>query len=129
MIGKKEDEVHIRTEPVSIDLGRHEHDPRRHQKSKPIKFTVLEDAGALIYGDRENEYGPPAINLKDIAVLWTAYLKVLGYDVSLEGKDTSMMLQLMKMARCAKHKKPVKTSRGSVVDMAGYVGLLERLEE
>ena len=38
------------------------------------EMTVLKEAHAIIYGDREKTYGHPSKNLKTIAVMWNAYI-------------------------------------------------------
>lgn len=91
-------------------------------------MNVLEEGYKLIHGSRKDDYGHPQQNFKDIARLWSAYLAMIGR-TSVTPVDVCMMMQLLKMARCAKQSMPVRDSRDSVVDMAGYVGLLERLEE
>lgn len=89
-----------------------------------IKGTVLEEAFKLIYLNRENDYGPPQINLKNIANLWGAYLKT-----TILPKDVAILMALLKIARLMLVAMPVRDARDSVIDAAGYIGLLERLEE
>lgn len=91
-------------------------------------MKVLEEANNLIYNDREESYGVPVENLKNISRLWSAYLTNIG-TTNLIPKDVAMMMALLKMARAQVSSTPVRDHKDSVVDMAGYVGLLERLEE
>lgn len=90
--------------------------------------TVLDAAKDLIFGDREKDYGPPQKNFKDVANLWSAYLTTINR-TQITPADVAMMMVLLKMARCAKQAMPVRDSKDSVIDMAGYVGCLQRLEE
>lgn len=67
----------------------------------------------MVVGDRQEEHGPPAINLGRIAKLWGAYL-----GVSLSSADACAMMILLKASRLA-HKK----SDDSFIDIAGYASL------
>lgn len=87
--------------------------------------TVLQEAHALIYGDREADYGHPAKNLGDIAKFWQVYLESkYGVVLPLDAEDVCQAMVLLKMARGFNGPK----KRDTVVDMAGYVGLMERVQ-
>jgi hypothetical protein len=42
--------------------------------TKPERARILDQAKAHTCGDRDEEYGPPWVNLNDCAGLWSAYL-------------------------------------------------------
>ena len=75
--------------------------------------NILQEAHALINGDRQINYGDPKTNLERIAKLWSAYL---GHAIA--GKDVALMLSLLKIAREAQAHKP-----DNLIDAAGYIGL------
>lgn len=83
-------------------------------------MTVLEDAQELIRGDRNKEYGHPSENLARIATLWSAYLKT-----PITAADVAGMMILLKLARL----RTGVGKRDTIVDIAGYAGLLEMIEE
>jgi hypothetical protein len=88
-------------------------------------MSVLKEANAIIYGDREKTYGHPAKNLKTIAVMWNAYLKakIGGGDVT--AKDVAGLMMLVKVARFAND----PDHRDNLVDICGYAALVERCDE
>jgi hypothetical protein len=89
-------------------------------------MTVLKEANAIIYGDREKTYGHPAKNLKTIAVMWNAYLNAKVTDVNeLNAKDVAAMMMLVKVARFAND----PDHRDNLVDICGYAALVERCDE
>lgn len=88
--------------------------------------TILEEAHNIIYGDREVEYGDPNKNLHDIANFWWLYLEgKYGKCVPINKEDVCQMMVLLKMARGFNGPK----KRDTIVDQAGYTGLLERVQE
>ena len=88
-------------------------------------MNILEEAQGIIYGDREQTYGKPDANLKRIALLWDTYLHgKYGWAVDLSAEDVCWMMVLLKMARQMNADK-----RDNLVDAAGYIALIERLEE
>lgn len=80
--------------------------------------TVLEEAEGLVNGQRQQDYGPPSINLERIADLWTALLPV---DRRLTINDVCIAMTALKLARMAS----TKPQRDSIVDSAGYLRLME----
>ena len=80
--------------------------------------SILEAAHVVIYGDREDTYGAPGKNLTKIARLWSAYLET---DIAPE--DVAQMMILMKVARLQNS----PGHRDSLVDIAGYAALVERI--
>jgi hypothetical protein len=88
-------------------------------------MSVLKEANAIIYGDREKTYGHPAKNLKTIAKMWNAYLDAKTDKSGLNAKDVASMMILLKTARLAND----MNHRDSVVDICGYAALIERCDE
>lgn len=93
--------------------------PEFQQCTPPtVKSTsILDEAAALIDGDRRQTYGDVHDSFGRIAGLWTAYT---GHDIS--SLDVANMMILLKMSRTkgAFH-------RDSYVDTCGYAALAERL--
>jgi len=85
-------------------------------------MNILEEADAIIYGDREQTYGRPDKNLNAIAAMWTAYLQSTERDY-ITAHDVCMMMILLKTARQAHAFK-----RDNLVDVCGYAALSERLK-
>ena len=89
-------------------------------------MTVLKEANAIIYGDREKTYGHPSKNLKTIATMWNAYLTAKTTDKGeLDAKDVAALMMLVKVARFAND----PTHRDNLVDICGYAALVERCDE
>lgn len=89
-------------------------------------ITILQEAHDIIYGDREQTYGDPSVNLRRIALLWDAHLRAkYGFATgpySITPEDVCWMMLQVKQARQCNSPK-----RDNVVDAAGYIGLIERL--
>lgn len=77
--------------------------------------TILDEAKRLIHGARQADYGSPRENFTDIAALWSP---ILGVEVLPE--QVVMCMITLKVARLKKG-----YHRDSVVDIAGYAGVLE----
>lgn len=91
--------------------------------SKPDK-TVFAEAEKIIYGDREQTYGHPAKNLKNIAWQWTEYMRAkYGSSLQLSEEDVCWMMVDLKKCRQMNSAK-----RDNLVDAIGYIGLIERCE-
>ncbi len=87
-------------------------------------MNILEEAQQIIYGDREQAYGKPEANLVRIANLWVAYIhNKYGVIAPLQTEDVCWMMVLLKMAREMNAAK-----RDNLVDAAGYIALIERIE-
>ena len=90
-----------------------------------MKKTILQEAQEIIHGDREQTYGNPGVNLENIAALWTVFLeKRHNVIVSLAADDVAHMMIYMKMARLMHSPR----HRDSLVDVAGYVGLVDKID-
>ena len=87
------------------------------------RAEILEAARKCVCGEREEDYGTPENNFKNIARLWNAYLRaahpdaiiVKGSSNPIKAKDVAMMMALLKIARIASGNNP-----DSFVDLAGY---------
>lgn len=81
--------------------------------------TILDEAKAAVYGDRNDDYGTVTDNFNTIAQLWSAVLKV---DVTPE--QVGLCMVQVKVAR-----QMYKAKRDNLVDLAGYAATLEKLEK
>jgi len=86
--------------------------------------TILKEAHAIIYGDREKTYGHPAKNLKAIATMWDVYINN-KQTPEITAKDVAAMMMLVKVARFAND----PSHRDNLVDICGYAALIERCDE
>ncbi|WP_051321615.1 DUF6378 domain-containing protein [Chrysiogenes arsenatis] len=86
--------------------------PNANEISSP-RSQVLFEAERTINGDRDQQYGAPAVAFDLIAKYWSVYL---GCDVL--PKDVAQMMVLMKLAR-----EQLNTKRDNLVDMIGYAAL------
>jgi hypothetical protein len=80
--------------------------------------SILAEAEGIIYGDRERTYGNPGRNLRVIADYWTV---LFGVKVSPE--KVALAMVLLKVAREQHQHK-----RDNLVDGAGYLALIERIQ-
>jgi len=85
-------------------------------------MSILNTAEEIIYGDREQTYGDPSINLLRIAAFWSIYLGNKGHEITLDGEDVALMMVLLKIAR-QQH----QFKLDNLVDAAGYLALIERV--
>lgn len=82
--------------------------------------SILEEAQELIHGQRNVDYGHPRDNITHTANMFGAYL---GIEVT--PLDVCNLMAMLKMSR-------VHTTgyhRDSIVDIAGYAGVAERVYE
>ncbi len=87
--------------------------------------NILTEAHDIIHGDREQTYGNPAVNLENIAELWRTFLAGKhNVQLSLMIEDVVMMMILVKMARLMNSPR----HRDSLIDIAGYAGLLDKID-
>jgi hypothetical protein len=85
-------------------------------KYKPPR-TVLTDAAAIVYGDREKTHGEPGKNLEAIASMWRP---IFGTSVTPEQVCLAMIA--LKVARAINN----PAHRDHWLDIVGYVALAER---
>lgn len=88
-------------------------------------MSVLHRAHELIHGDRENDYGHPSINLQKIASVWSILLQH-KLEEDLTAADVCGLMAALKLVRAAKEN---WTHEDSIIDAAGYLGLLDRIKE
>ena len=81
---------------------------------EPKRREILERAGALTCGAREEEYGPPAESFGRVAVMWGGYL-----GVGITAADVCALLVMLKLSRG----KVSPEREDSWVDAAGYAAL------
>lgn len=79
----------------------------------PQRGSILDEAKAIINGERNDMYGNPEDSFMLIAELWTAFL-----GVTISAKDVALMMCLLKIARETK-----QGSRDNWRDLAGYAAL------
>lgn len=83
-------------------------------------MSILTDADAIINGARESDYGHPAVNFQRIADKWSVTLNV---PVTKEQVALCMIdLKTCRLANDTRH-------RDSWLDVAGYVGCVDRFKE
>lgn len=83
---------------------------------------VLDEAKRLIVSDREDQYGPPVENFKNIADLWNIrFQKKLKEPLT--GSDVAVAMLLLKIARDIHGYK-----EDSAVDSAAYAALYAEVE-
>lgn len=86
--------------------------------------TILEDAQAAVYGDRQADYGHPREDMTRQAIIWTGLLHhKLADGAHLEPEDVARCMVGVKLARDVNAPK-----RDNRVDGAGYFLCLDRLE-
>ena len=80
------------------------------------RTELLDKAKEIITGAREEHYGSPEDNFRNIAMLWTAYLDDGGISTVIHPEDVAIMMILMKCARL----KSDERHEDSWIDIAGY---------
>ena len=83
------------------------------------RMAVLEEAGNLITGEREESYGTPKDNFTNIAQRWS---QTVG--ITIEPWQVALMMADLKIARMATTRRP---HDDSFVDIAGYSALASEL--
>ena len=78
------------------------------------RLRLLDDAARLINGERDAVYGPPVINHRRIAALWSAYL---GSEIA--PSEVAIMLGLVKVSRLAAS----PDHEDSYTDLAAYAAI------
>ncbi len=88
--------------------------------------SMLEKADALINGDRQRDYGDKLQNFSQIAMLWQGSIahKLLA-NAKIIPEDVALMMIQVKIARLAKS----PTHADSILDIAGYAGCYDKLQE
>jgi len=87
--------------------------------------TILQEAQALVHGERSADYGHPADDFAAVAEAFNAYIKKKYYIVNLlESADVPIFQMIVKIMREAH-----KPKRDNLVDIAGYAATLEMVHD
>jgi hypothetical protein len=81
-------------------------------------MNILKEAENAVYGDRQADYGPVTENFGTIAKVWSAVLKI-----EVTPEQVGLCMVQVKVAR-----QMYKPKRDNLVDVAGYVACIEKLE-
>lgn len=87
--------------------------------SETIRVSILNEGAALTSGDRDADYGPPAVNMAAAGELKAVFRKHLNRDMSMAELE-AIDMALTKLARIATGPKP---KRDNYVDCAAYVAI------
>lgn len=100
---------------------------RKQQVNEPgitLEQTVLQKAQELIYGDRQKAYGSAKKNFGDIAIGWENIV-----DAPVSAEQVALMMIWLKVCRItAGLSRGEQPHEDSVIDIAGYVGCIEKLK-
>ena len=91
---------------------------------KPERVKALEEAGELVGGVREDQYGDPFVNFEAVAAFWNVYLGALRVR-KLAPEDVSEMMSLFKTAR----KLTGRPHRDNDLDDLGYTALAAEMRK
>lgn len=88
--------------------------------------SILQEAEALTGGARQDSYGHPKDNFKNIADFWTTYINGKYTDgfKELDAEDVGFMMVLLKVARELNGAK-----KDSLVDSAGYLNTIQMIRD
>ena len=92
---------------------------------KTPREKLLQEAIKITTSDRNKAYGNPEDNFRNIAALWTGYVRAQGVDKDFTPADVASMMTLMKVARLATN----PGHRDSALDVAGYAACLADIQE
>lgn len=81
--------------------------------------SILQEADRLINGDRRKDYGGPLESFTKVGELWTPIL-----EVAVSAEQVALCLTQLKIVRML-----YGWSRDSIVDAAGYIGLVELIQK
>lgn len=96
------------------------------KRAIPLRSKVLQEAEKAINGDRDQEYGAPAVNFTNIASFWSTYLAGRLKDTEeITPGDVAAMNVLQKVARSMNT--PAKFDHW--VDTAGYAALAAEINQ
>ena len=83
--------------------------------------SILEEADAIINGERQDQYGNPEDSFQIVADFWTVYLiHKYNFEWSLDAEDIAIMMSLLKHARMLGQ----NSKRDNFVDAIGYLAIL-----
>lgn len=89
-----------------------------HHMTESIRVQILHEGAQLTSGDRDAEYGPPAINMAAAGELKAVFRKHLCRDMSLAELE-AIEMALTKLGRIATG----KPKRDTYVDAATYIAI------
>jgi len=85
--------------------------------------SILQEAQALVFGDRQASYGHPKDDYKQQAYIWTGMLlHKLAPGQRIEPHEAALLMVTLKARRCV-----FQPKRDSIVDMAGYAEVVARI--
>lgn len=85
---------------------------------------LLDEAKALINGDRQEDYGDPDLNWGQTAKAWSAYLTAkFDQPIELTGRDGCNLMSIAKLIRDAH-----KVKHDNPLDVIGYQAISDYLE-
>lgn len=88
-------------------------------------MTILDEAKALVYGDREANYGHPRKDFSRVGRGWAIILDDWVPGTPIPPETVALMMGWLKMSRLIGN----PTHHDSNVDWAGYAGTYERVIE
>ena len=81
--------------------------------------SVMAEAHRLVYGDRQDDYGPGHVEMEMVGRMWSV---ILGVEVT--GYQAALCMSALKIVRASNAYK-----RDNLVDGCGYLGLAQRVVE
>ena len=87
-------------------------------RAVPIPQSPLDMAKQIVYGGRQDEYGPPEDSFTNIGIVWGCMLQGLrGWHVgeAIPPKTVALMMVMLKVIRDGHHQK-----HDNLIDIAGY---------
>lgn len=88
-------------------------------KAMPMRVQILHEGARLTHGDRDAEYGPPAVNMAAAGALKAAFRTHMTRDISLAELE-AIDMALTKLGRIATGVKPKKDT---FIDCATYIAI------
>ena len=91
----------------------------KEEKEVKTQKSILAEASALVDGDRQEQYGSPAENMRDIADLAT---KMIGHEFT--AYEIAIIMLCVKLGRLK-----YQWKRDTAVDACGYLEIASRCKE
>lgn len=85
--------------------------------------SEIEEALALVYGNRQADYGSPKENYEGIALVWSGLLRMI-LKRNITPEEAALMMAGLKLQRQCMKKK-----RDNIVDLIGYAIVEQRVEK
>lgn len=88
-------------------------------EKRPLGALLME-AHKLITGERQDSYGAPDKNWKDIAAIWTTYLRSVfnTEDITITPRDAANLMILLKVIRAG-----ASFDSDNYIDICGYADI------